>query len=78
MSGWSSLSLGGLVLWTLASVAKVDSLWRTSEYYPEQVRFCAVATQPAPEAASEEMRLAGMLILRPSPPGVKAESCSRR
>jgi DNA end-binding protein Ku len=31
-------------------------------HYPEQVRSCPLAAQPAPDAASEEMRLAGMLI----------------
>jgi non-homologous end joining protein Ku len=31
-------------------------------HYPEQVRPCPWAAQPAPDAASEEMRLAGLLI----------------
>jgi len=31
-------------------------------HYPEQVRACPLATLPRPEAASEELRLAGMLI----------------
>jgi DNA end-binding protein Ku len=31
-------------------------------HYPEQVRYCPPAAQPAPDGASEEMRLAGMLI----------------
>jgi DNA end-binding protein Ku len=40
----------------------IDALVVQVLHYPEQVRFCAVTTQPAPDAASEEMRLAGMLI----------------
>lgn len=31
-------------------------------HYPEQVRSCPLAVQPSPEPASEEMRLAAMLI----------------
>jgi DNA end-binding protein Ku len=31
-------------------------------HYPEQVRACPLAALPRPEAASEELRLAGMLI----------------
>jgi non-homologous end joining protein Ku len=31
-------------------------------HYPEQVRYCPPATQPAADSASEELRLAGMLI----------------
>src|SRR5271157_4677684 len=31
-------------------------------HYPEQVRYCPPAAQPAPDGASEEMRLAGLLI----------------
>ncbi len=40
----------------------IDALVVQVLHYPEQVRFCAVVTKPAPDAASEEMRLAGMLI----------------
>jgi DNA end-binding protein Ku len=31
-------------------------------HYPEQVRYCPLAAQPAADGASEELRLAGMLI----------------
>jgi DNA end-binding protein Ku len=31
-------------------------------HYPEQVRYCPPPAQPAPDGASEEMRLAGLLI----------------
>src|SRR5260370_40237904 len=40
----------------------IDALVVQVLHYPEQVRFCAVVTRPSPDAASEEMRLAGMLI----------------
>jgi len=34
---------------------------------PEQVRFCAVVTRPAPDAASEEMASGGMFeLMRPA------------
>jgi non-homologous end joining protein Ku len=31
-------------------------------HYPEQVRACPLAARPRPDAAAEELRLAGMLI----------------
>jgi hypothetical protein len=47
---------------TFSTNRPIDALVVQVLHYPEQVRFCSVATQPAPDTASEEMRLAGMLI----------------
>jgi DNA end-binding protein Ku len=44
-------------------------------HYPEQVRYCPPAAPPAADGASEEMRLAGMLIDAAS--GVVAWGCYR-